>query len=264
MNIDFSKYHGTGNDFVLIDDRDRKFPVNDQKLIERMCDRHFGIGADGLILLQNSENTHFNMVYFNADGNQSSMCGNGGRCITAFARVLGIQGSEYLFTAIDGVHKSIIESSGNILLKMSDINILENYNNNGKIIQTGSPHLVFLSKHVDELDLISEARKYRYNNQFKNEGINVNFVQMNENGVYMRTYERGVEDETLSCGTGTVAVAAMLALEDQDYQSHSWIDIHTKGGKLAVRFEKQNEIGRLTNVWLKGPAKFVYEGSYSI
>lgn len=260
MQFNFFKYQGTGNDFVLIDNRDLIFPKENTRLIKNICDRRFGIGADGLMLLENEKEVDFKMVYYNSDGNESTMCGNGGRCISAFAKKLGIVSNNGIFEAIDGKHEFIIDPlNEDVILKMIDVNEIQSENDD-YILFTGSPHYVSFRKEIDKIEIVNEARKIRYNERYAKEGINVNFAEIKHDKVYMRTYERGVEDETLSCGTGTVAVALSVAVKSNKEADH--IEILTPGGNLAVSFTKEG--GKFTNVWLHGPAKLVFEGTINI
>lgn len=255
MKYTFFKYQGTGNDFVIIDNRQNSFDRTNAKFIAHLCDRRFGIGADGLILLENHDKVDFKMVYFNADGNESSLCGNGGRCITAFASFLGIIDKSATFEAIDGLHKSIIKNNV-IKLQMKDIDQINNYANH-VFLDTGSPHYVTMSQKIEDLDVKQEGSKIRYSQDYNEEGINVNFVEkINDEVFAMRTYERGVEDETLSCGTGVTAVA--LAMNYIGETEKNLITLQTKGGDLQVSFEKQGD--SYVNVWLIGPATQVYKG----
>lgn len=254
--IHFYKYQGSGNDFVIVDDRNLHFPI-DNKLIKKICDRRFGVGADGLILLQNHADYDFKMVYFNADGNESSMCGNGGRCIVAFAKMLGIIENKTLFLAIDGEHEAEINES-EVSLKMSDVNHIEK-GDSYFYMNTGSPHYVEFNTDVSQFDLISSAKKIRYNERFKAEGTNVNYVTVKNAGIKVRTYERGVEGETLSCGTGVTACAIATFLK---FGGNNNINIETEGGQLNVKFEQIGEV--IKNVWLTGPAKMVFEGDYEL
>ena len=254
--ITFYKYQGTGNDFVMIDNRNLTFPKNTQ-LIEILCDRRFGIGADGLILLENDESSDFRMVYYNSDGNQSTMCGNGGRCLVAFAHFLNIFETKTTFNAIDGLHEAEIKE-GIVKLKMIDI---ETVNNNGDhfVLNTGSPHFVKFVEDVEHFNVYQNGYHIRNSETYKSEGINVNFVEpIAENEIFVRTYERGVEDETYSCGTGVTA-AAISFLEGKDKDS---VNIKTLGGNLKVHAEKQGN--SYVNVWLEGPAKQVFKGEISI
>ena len=255
MEIAFTKYQGAGNDFVIIDNRDLKFPKNDTALILKMCDRRFGIGADGLILLENEKDFDFRMVYFNADGNQSSMCGNGGRCIVAFAKKLGIILSTTSFIAIDGPHHAEIFEDGQVALGMIDVNHVEEVQTNHFFLNTGSPHYVVVVKEMPN-DLIAEAQKIRNSARFKKEGVNVNFVTLGEeNQIQIRTYERGVEDETLACGTGAVAAAIVAS----KFVNANQLLIDTQGGRLEVSFEDSYK-----NVLLHGPAFKAFSGSYLV
>ena len=257
MTLDFYKYQGTGNDFVIIDNRNKEFPINNNQLIHQLCDRRFGIGADGLILLENSDTTDFMMVYFNADGNQSSMCGNGGRCIVAFAKHLNIIDKKTSFMAIDGIHHATIH--GNMVnLQMSDIQNVE-VQDSHMFLNTGSPHHIEFVENVSEIDVKNLGREIRNGSPYFQEGTNVNFVeQINPNTFKVRTYERGVEDETLSCGTGVTAAA--IASNFIKKTNEETINIETLGGKLSVSFIKENTIFK--NVFLNGPAQLVFKGTF--
>ncbi len=253
MVLQFFKYQGTGNDFVVVDNRLDFFPKDDLKLISKLCDRRFGIGGDGLILLENDTASDFRMVYFNADGSKS-MCGNGGRCAVAFAHYLGIIGTETTFNAIDGLHFATLE--GDIVnLKMNNVTDIKEkpaYS----FLDTGSPHHVQLVENLEGLNVKIEGAKLRYGIYGKS-GSNINFVEPSEDQSFnVRTYERGVEDETLSCGTGVTAVA--IAMHKQGKTASNQVDINTPGGKLAISFEQQN--GSYTDIYLKGPAKQVFKG----
>ena len=262
MNISFSKYHGTGNDFILIDDRNMQFSVRDSKLINRLCNRHFGIGADGLILLRGSEEDGFHMIYYNSDGNESSMCGNGGRCLAAFAKKLDLIENKFTFSAIDGIHEVNIESMSSIELKMNKISSIER-DDEAWVLDTGSPHYVKIVEDIQSLNLIEGAREIRYSKKYNETGINVNFFQIKNGKISMRTYERGVENETLSCGTGTVAVACVAVLSKHVLSDGGYIPIYTNGGNLFVKLGSVTETS-IDNIWLKGPAEFVFEGSFTI
>ena len=255
MQLTFYKYQGAGNDFVMIDNRQQVFDKRDTKRIAFLCDRRFGIGADGLILLENHDTADFKMVYYNADGNESSMCGNGGRCITAFAKFLGVIKNKATFEAIDGMHDATIDASI-VSLKMQDVSDIEKHSNH-VFLDTGSPHHVQLEAQLQELDIKSKGREIRYGSPYNETGSNVNFVFKNSNDNFsVRTYERGVEDETLSCGTGVTAVAlAMHYLEETEKNT---IALQTQGGLLKVSFEKAER--GYKNIWLIGPATQVYKG----
>jgi len=257
MQIEFYKYQGTGNDFVIIDNRNQNFPKYNIKLIENICDRRFGVGADGLLLLENDAATDFKMVYYNSDGNESSMCGNGGRCIVAFAKRLNLVTDKTLFIATDGLHHATILEDGNVSLQMKDVDEVK-IENDYEFLNTGSPHHVLMVEDLKNLDVKTNGSKIRYSDLYGQAGSNVNFVkQISENHFALRTYERGVEDETLSCGTGATAVAiAMNAIGKTNSEE---IQLDVEGGKLKVSFHKQNNI--FTNVFLEGPATFVFEGN---
>jgi diaminopimelate epimerase len=247
----FYKYQGTGNDFVMIDNRDGRFPVN-QAYIEHLCHRRFGIGADGLILLQNDPDYDFRMVYFNADGREGSMCGNGGRCTVRFAEDLGIFSGSTTFIAVDGEHEAIANSEV-IALKMGLMHSLEQHQDYD-FMNTGSPHYVTFVDDIKNLDVFGEGRKIRYSDEWvKRGGTNVNFVEiLNDDTLYVRTYERGVEDETYSCGTGVTACALSAHLK---YNKKSPVRINTNGGNLQVSFDDD-----FKNIHLIGPAVRVFEG----
>ncbi|WP_323789931.1 diaminopimelate epimerase [Psychroserpens sp.] len=255
MQLPFYKYQGTGNDFVMIDNRQQIFDKNDTKRIAFLCDRRFGIGADGLILLEPHDTADFKMVYFNADGNESSMCGNGGRCITAFAKFLGIINDRATFEAIDGMHEAKVDFDV-VHLKMQDVLDIEKHRNH-VFLDTGSPHHVQLELALQQLDIKTKGSAIRYGTPYNEVGSNVNFVHKNANDNFsVRTYERGVEDETLSCGTGATAVA--LAMHFIGETEKNTIALQTQGGLLKVSFEKADN--GYKNIWLIGPATQVYKG----
>lgn len=253
MKLSFYKYQGTGNDFVMIDNRDLFFPKENTKLVAFLCDRRFGIGADGLILLENHSTMDFNMIYYNSDGNISSMCGNGGRCLVAFAQFLGIIDTECVFDAIDGKHRATIEN-GLISLQMSDVSEVKE-KQNSYFLDTGSPHHVQLVENLKNFNVQKEGAKLRYG-VYGESGSNINFVeQQTATSFAVRTYERGVEDETLSCGTGVTAVA--IAMHTAGKTTQNQIDIDTEGGRLAVHFDA---VGIYKQVHLVGPAVQVFKG----
>ena len=255
MTHTFFKYQGTGNDFVMMDNRHNSFDKNNTKLIAHLCDRRFGIGADGLILLENDDISDFKMVYFNADGNQSSMCGNGGRCITHFANYLGIINNETTFMAIDGLHKAKIVGN-DIHLQMQDVLSVAKHDDY-VFLNTGSPHHIESCQNVNQLNVKEEGSKIRYSNLYNESGSNVNFVEKIDASTFRaRTYERGVEDETLSCGTGVTAVA--LAMHYIGETEKNLLTIETEGGTLKVSFSQEK--GTYKNIWLIGPATQVYKG----
>ena len=260
--MQFHKYQGTGNDFVMIDDRTRAFDETDFVRIARLCHRRFGIGADGLILLRNKPDFDFEMVYFNADGHPSSMCGNGGRCTVAFAKFLGLINEEAHFLAVDGPHGARVEADGTVRLRMIDVGAPQpaGAGANGVFLHTGSPHHVqFLPAGLADLNVFAEGRALRYGPPYGAAGANINFVEIpaDPNQLWpVRTYERGVEDETLSCGTGVTAVALAASARG----ATSPVRLRTPGGELEVAFEPAPE-GGFTNVWLSGPAVRVFSGT---
>lgn len=256
----FYKYQGTGNDFVMIDNRLENFPKNNTKLIESLCDRRFGIGADGLILLENDNSTDFKMVYYNSDGNESSMCGNGGRCLVAFAKSLNVINNQATFIATDGLHNATIDENGIVSLQMKDVNEVK-IEAEYVFLNTGSPHHVTLVNDLENYNVKENGATIRYSDLYGKVGSNVNFVnQLSENHFALRTYERGVEDETLSCGTGATATA--IAMNAIGKTNSNAIDINVEGGKLKVTFEKSEK--GFEKVFLIGPATFVFEGTITI
>ncbi len=257
MEISFYKYQGTGNDFVMIDDRAQKFDDTDLKLVSKLCDRKFGVGADGLILIRNHKDYDFEMIYFNADGSQS-MCGNGARCAVAFSSFLGILEEKTSFLAIDGAHEAILKD-GLVHLLMGDVAGIEEKGEDS-FVNTGSPHHIRFVEDVQNYPIFAEGKKVRYDQEYAPKGTNVNFVQkVSADEIFVRTYERGVEDETLSCGTGVTAAAIAFGKE----QSEATIKIKTLGGQLSVNF-KASENGSFKEVWLIGPAEQVYAGQIKV
>lgn len=254
--MEFYKYQGTGNDFVMIDNRSSDFPKN-KDFIEKLCTRRFGIGADGLILLENDDKFDFKMVYYNSDGSESTMCGNGGRCLVAFAFFLDIFEEKCIFSAIDGLHEAEI-NNGIIKLKMIDVETI-NRDGNDFVLNTGSPHYVQYVNEIEDFNVFENGKNIRNSENYSQEGINVNFVkQLSENQIFVRTYERGVEDETYSCGTGVTA-SALTFIEKNNLLS---VDIKTLGGNLKVYAEKEGSTFK--NIWLEGPAKQVFKGKIEI
>ena len=255
MFFNFRKYQGTGNDFILIDDRNETFPVDPQR-VARLCHRRFGIGADGLILLQNEPGYDFKMVYFNADGAEGSMCGNGGRCIIRFANDLGIFQEHTTFLAVDGVHEATATKEL-IRLKMSPVQEYEKHDTYD-FLDTGSPHYVAYVDDVEKTDVVTIGRAVRHGETYGPRGrTKVNFSQVQApNHLKVRTYERGVEDETYSCGTGVTACALSAHVH---FGWDSPVHIEAVGGKLQVEFSEQSP-GQFEDIYLIGPAVFVYEG----
>jgi diaminopimelate epimerase len=253
----FFKYQGTGNDFIILDNRNWSYTALTTERIRQLCDRRFGIGADGLMLLNPHAGYDFEMKYYNSDGRESSMCGNGGRCMVKFASDQGIHKTQYNFLAIDGPHLAEIGSDGTVSLKMKDVEKIREFNGD-YILDTGSPHYVKLVTDVMEFDVVEKGMDIRYGSDFSKEGINVNFVeQRRPDEIIVRTYERGVEDETLSCGTGVTASALACYHKEVGY---NYVKVFTKGGNLTIRFDRTAD-NTYENIWLCGPAAKVFEGT---
>lgn len=261
MKIKFYKYQGAGNDFVIVDNRTLGFDHHRPKLIEHICDRRFGIGADGMMFLQNIADFDFEMVYYNSDGQPSSMCGNGGRCIVAFAKYLQIFDFETNFLAVDGPHYAKISDSFDwVSLQMIDVDLI-NRDGEAYVINTGSPHYIKLENDIATKNVAEEGRSIRYNNTYKNEGININFAEDKKAYLFVRTYERGVEDETYACGTGVTAAALALAKSKNTIGEISQ-PIKVLGGDLNVKFSYDGE--KYRNIFLEGPAIKVFEGEIRV
>ncbi len=263
MNITFYKYQGTGNDFVIIDNRNGNFDSSNSKLVSFLCDRRMGIGADGLMLLEEhpDDGIDFSMVYFNSDGKEASMCGNGARCITAFAVHLNsVKDPQNIkFVAADGMHDASYDN-GIVSLKMINVSSISQ-NEHYFFLNTGVPHYVTHQPDIESIDIAKQGALIRYSEEFAPEGTNVNFVeQLDTNHIKVRTYERGVEGETYSCGTGVVASAISTYVKDK--KSHNF-NIDVKGGKLQVCFEGDENKG-FQNIWLIGPATFVFKGEINV
>lgn len=262
MQIPFTKYHGTGNDFILIDKRQTNIDLS-QEEIALMCHRRFGIGADGLIFIKPYASLDFEMVYFNSDGNEGSMCGNGGRCITAFAHQLGIIKNTATFLATDGIHHAeVLSKNGNeynVKVQLTDVNSIS-IKNNAYIINTGSPHYIEFIKDIGSINVFEQGRKIRNDKHISQDGINVNFVEINTEQIIVRTYERGVEDITLSCGTGVTASA--IALAEKQGLNLGPVNIFTLGGQLKVFFEKEENTYK--KIMLEGEAKRVFSGFFEL
>jgi diaminopimelate epimerase len=262
MKLEFYKYHGTGNDFIMIDNRDGKYRLKNQ-LIAALCHRKFGVGADGLILLNSSNKYEFSMRYFNADGNEGSMCGNGGRCLIAFAMDMGMACGDTIFGAIDGEHRGIVtKQKGSEIFVRISMNDVTEFERKGDyfFIDTGSPHYIKFIDNVKSLDVVNKGREIRYNDIYKEKGTNVNFAEvMKDSSLFVRTYERGVEDETLSCGTGVTASAIAWSIMNPTINK---VKINTLGGELTVTFSRRGD--KFADIWLEGPAVFVYKGTIDI
>lgn len=260
MTIPFSKYHGTGNDFIILDNRSGQFDSLTTEQISFMCHRHFGIGADGLMLFNSKTGFDFEMKYFNADGKEGSMCGNGGRCIVRYAIDQGLNQFTYRFWATDGLHEAEIDNHNRIRLKMKDVESIEDHSS-FLIIDTGSPHFIKFAEDVMDIDVVETGRDIRNSKPYAENGVNVNFVEnTGEDSIFVRTYERGVEDETLSCGTGVTAAALASAHNSRGFNR---VEVHTPGGELSVEFNK-NDDASFDNIWLCGPAEFVFKGEIVI
>lgn len=255
MTFHFYKYQGTGNDFIVFDNRENKIKLQ-QHQIEKLCNRRYGIGADGVMELQQEVGYDFKMIYYNADGLEGSMCGNGGRCITRFAYDIGIHRTKYTFLAVDGPHDSIISDRNFVQLGMQNVTNIDHHSNY-ELLNTGSPHFVKTVQSVHNHPVLTEGRAIRNSDRFKDEGVNVNFVErLDESEIFVRTYERGVEDETLSCGTGVTAAALVFAHNESGFNH---VDVKTLGGNLYVEFNKTGD-SSFENIWLCGPALKVFEG----
>ena len=261
MTLHFYKYQGTGNDFILADNRKNEYASLTTAQINHLCNRRFGIGADGLMLLNEKDGVDFEMKYYNADGKEGSMCGNGGRCITKFAYHLGIHRDVYRFIASDGLHEAEIDMDGIVSLKMKDVKIIRKFHNDF-ILDTGSPHYIKFVSNVMDMDVFKKGSEIRNSKEFVEEGINVNFVEQQSevDKIVVRTFERGVEDETYSCGTGVTA-AALVSFHNEN--GFNEVEVKTLGGTLSVEYDKTND-NSFENIWLCGPAEKVYEGSVEI
>lgn len=260
MNIQFYKYEGTGNDFIILDNRTGRYDNLSKAQVKFMCDRHFGIGADGLMLLNVTAGYDFGMTYYNADGGESSMCGNGGRCLVKFAYNMGIHLANYRFLAVDGPHDAFFDNEGWVQLKMKNVYDISVHHYGDSILDTGSPHYVKIVSDVWNYNVVEEGKNIRYSKEFREKGINVNFVETTDEKIMVRTYERGVENETLSCGTGVTAAALVCAHNDQGFNR---VEVQTSGGHLAVEFEKHGH-NKFTDVWLCGPAKHIFTGEIDL
>jgi diaminopimelate epimerase len=258
MKFHFYKYQATGNDFVVIDNQSGKFSFTRDQ-IQKICDRKFGIGADGVILIENDPKANFNVNYYNSDGSQS-LCGNGSRAAVQFASTLGLVNGKAKFNAYDGLHDAELLPLGVVRLRMNNVEKVDQTGNDF-ILNTGSPHYIQFVDNVETLSVFEEGRKIRYNQTFKQEGINVNFVQLlPDNKIFVRTYERGVENETLSCGTGVTAAALVSSFKGYT----SPVVVKVLGGELSVEFKPAGMSGRFTDIFLVGPAKMVFEGDLEL
>ena len=260
MSYTFHKYHGAGNDFLLLDDRRGGIAGTlDRPTIAAWCRRHFGVGADGLMLLRSNPEYDFEMVYFNADGSPSTLCGNGSRCIVLFARALGIEREEYRFLAADGPHRARLLPDGQVALEMHDVVTVHSPKPEAFVLDTGSPHYVAFVAEIDEVDVVKEGRAVRNLPPYAPEGINVNFVSGNLSGLRIATYERGVEGETLACGTGVTAAAIAAVQRVKPAPGPFSVPVVARGGELRVEGHYDGEAFR--QLWLIGPASYVYSGT---
>ena len=255
--MQFYKFQGTGNDFVIIDDRNESFDTNDLEFVRKLCNRKFGIGADGLILLRNHKKLDFHMIYFNANGSQS-FCGNGSRCAVKLAHELKMIDKKTRFLSTDGEHEAEVLSDGQIALQMHDVHEIKDLGVNNRELNTGSPHYVRFVEDLRKEDVVKTGRSIRYSPPYSEDGINVNVVQqLGKNAIAMKTYERGVEDETLSCGTGVTAAVLAFAYKNNVDEP---CEVTTRGGKLKVTFERN--LQSFTNIYLIGPAEKVFIGEW--
>jgi len=257
----FYKYQGTGNDFIILDNRNWSYTALTTERVKFLCDRRFGIGADGLMLLNTRSGYDFEMKYYNSDGRESSMCGNGGRCIVAFAKFLGIIKNDTDFLAVDGPHHAKIAESGDwVSLQMIDVKEV-NRDGEAYVLNTGSPHYVLLTDDLKSKDVYHDGHAIRNNATYREKGINVNFIEPLNDGYFVRTFERGVEDETYACGTGVTAVALAMA-KHNNQTGHINTPIKVLGGNLNIHFNYDGQT--FTDVFLEGPAVRVFEGEFGV
>lgn len=262
--VPFIKYHGAGNDFIMIDDRENRWSaLIGEEWVAHACHRRFGIGADGLIVLQQgNEGADFFMKYYNSDGRTSTFCGNGGRCIVAFAAGLGINKNTYRFLGTDGWHEAGMNAEGIVSLSMLDVNDVERINDRIFTLNTGSPHYVAIIDNLETMDVKTKGRQIRNNELYAAEGINVNFIMSTgPSSIQIRTYERGVEDETMACGTGVVAAAIANAIYHDDYSGAC--AVNARGGELQVTFSRTG-VNHFKDIRLIGPAAEVFRGEIEI
>jgi len=261
MNLKFSKYQGTGNDFIMVLSQENASFLPLPQIVSKLCDRRFGIGADGLILIKKHNSLDFEVDYYNADGTQS-FCGNGARCSVQFASDMKLIGSSCKFHAIDGAHEASFSSNGDVKLRMNNVASIEQIAEeiNDYVLDTGSPHYVHFCGNK-QVEILEYGKSIRYNERFKVLGINVNTAYQTKNEIYVETYERGVEGQTYSCGTGVTAVALAAAVKDSPTTGIT--NIRTKGGTLRVYWKKTKN-GGFDEIYLEGPAKKVYDGTIYI
>ncbi len=255
--IDFYKYQGAGNDFILIDNRQKIFDGDKIAFARNWCNRRFGIGSDGLIFIENCDSAQFEMDFYNPDGSQS-FCGNGSRCAVAFAKFLGIVEQDILFNAIDGLHNAELVGD-QVKIGMNQFGSIEKIGADD-FIDTGSPHYISYCRPNDQRDIIAFGQAVRYSERFKEEGTNVNLInEIGDHHIAIRTYERGVENETLACGTGATACGLSYAALQQD-QISGVVKVDVKGGELKIHYVKTNQADVFSDIWLEGPAEFVFKG----
>ena len=261
MTLKFDKYQGAGNDFIILNNYDGFFSKLSEHQFREMCDRHRGIGADGVILLEPSNSVDFEMKYFNSDGKLSSLCGNGARCVVLYAYKNKIINGKTKFSATDGTHEAWLTSSDKVKIQIKEIKKILKHKESF-VINTGSPHYLKIMDNISDLNVKKEGSAIRYSKDFIPEGINVNFIQIKNNSNFLiRTYERGVEDETLACGTGAVA-AAIVMHNIGKTSGNTNIEIETLGGSLNVNFDFENSVYK--NIFLEGPVKYVFSGTYKL
>jgi diaminopimelate epimerase len=259
LNINFYKYQGTGNDFVIIDNRSLNHVFSNEE-VRQICNRKFGIGSDGLILIQDHPTLDFEMIFFNPDASQS-FCGNGSRCAVLFAKHLGLFNQRTIFESTDGEHSAELMQDNWVSLKMHDVPNFE-WIGSDLFLDTGSPHYVTAKTYEQGFDIVEHAHKIRYNQRFAEIGVNVNYIKRDDEVLKVRTYERGVENETLSCGTGVTAAALASHLFDDKDSGSFEQEVLSEGGNLRVAY--QAGTGGFTDIYLKGPAAMVYKGTISI
>lgn len=262
--LKFEKWHGTGNDFIMLREEDLPLSELHSTTIQLMCDRHFGIGADGLIIIRSSSGADFHMQYFNSDGRESTMCGNGGRCAVAYAHSINVfKGNETVFSAADGLHKAkIFQNTGlttMVELEMMSCKYPQKAFEDTLFIDTGSPHIVKKVTDFSDLNILEEGKRMRHHDSLGPGGSNINFYTETPDGIFVRTYERGVEDETLSCGTGVTAAAICHAVRS-GLKGHQTIPVKTQGGSLIVRMNITEQ--NITEIYLEGPANKVFLGEF--
>lgn len=255
MKITFYKYHGAGNDFVAIDNRN--YQIYSSETIRFLCNRKFGVGADGVLLIQNGDkNVDFHLDYYNSDGNMGSLCGNGSRCAVAFAHDLNIIQNNAHFSAFDGIHEGCYQNEEDVWVSLNDVNTTT-FLEDGYSVNTGSPHFVTYVDDIQNVDVYKAGKKIRHDSRFP-DGINVNFVSPFQDGIFVRTFERGVENETLSCGTGVTASALIHSIHNNFNNGSHKIKVYTTGGDFIISFDKLSQI--FTQIILQGPTRFVFKG----